>query len=281
MSWLAALGLTLALCPPPDPARDRLRWLAGSRLIDSLRLPSAGAGPAFGRRRAWTVLAGIRWEVRAGVLAAVAAAAAWIACHGNPLLVGVAAVSGWTLCWCGQLLAAERAGGRDRVALAAAAGALAEEYAAGAGLGIALRSAASAAGRFGSMLAEAGLLIDYGAEPQPALGREPLLAPLAAACTLATRSGASIGSLLAGVRADLVAERATRSAVQTAVAGPRSSAALLAGLPAVGLAMGAAMGGHPVRVLVGTPAGSVVLTVGVLLDLLGLIWTLRMTRQRP
>lgn len=294
MSWLAALGLALALCPPPDPARNRLRWLADSRLARSA-LPqaaaglrpaaglglAAGLGSAAGRRRVRAVLAGVRWQTKAGVLAVVAGTAGWVACPGKPLLAVLAAVSAWTLCWCGQLLVAERGGDRDRAALAAAAGALAEEYAAGAGLGPAFRSAAPAAGRFASMLAEAGVLIDFGAEPRPALGREPLLAPLAAACTLAARSGASIGSLLAGVRADLAAERATRAAVRAAVAGPRSSALLLAGLPAVGLVLGAAMGDRPAQVLLDTTAGSVVLTAGVLLDLLGLVWTLLLTRQSP
>ena len=280
--WLTALGLALALCPLPDPARGRLRWLAGSRLIGPITpRPVAGRRSPAGSRLTWTVLAGAPWQARAGAIAVGATAAICLICHGNPLLAATAAASGWTLCWCGQLLVVERAGDRDRAALAAAAGALAEEYAAGAGLGAAFRSAAPAAGRFGGMLAEAGVLSDFGAEPRQALGREPSLAPLAVACTLAARSGASIGSLLAGVRADLAAERAVRAAVHAAVAGPRSSALLLAGLPAVGLAMGAAMGGQPARVLLGTTAGSVVLTVGVLLDLLGLVWTLLLTRQSP
>ena len=109
----------------------------------------------------------------------------------------------------------------------------------------AFRSAAPAAGRFGSALVEAGALAEVGAEPQQALGREPLLAPLAVACALSARSGASMAALLAGVRADLVADRDTRAAVHAAVAGPRASALLLAGLPVLGLLMGAALGADP------------------------------------
>jgi tight adherence protein B len=277
---LAALGLALLLQPAADPTLNRLRWLAGTRL------PRPGpSGPAAaGRprqhasRRAWTVLTRLPWQARAASVAA-ATAITLACCRTAPLLVGAAGLGGWTLCWCWQLLAVEHTADRDRVVLAAAVGALAEEYAAGAGLGAALRSAAPAAGRFGTALVEAAVLADFGAEPQQALGREPLLAPLAVACALAARSGASITSLLAGVRADLAADRATRSAVHAAVAGPRSSALLLAGLPAIGLGMGAAMGADPARVLLRTPAGSVVLTAGVLLDLLGLVWTLLLTRQ--
>jgi tight adherence protein B len=198
-----------------------------------------------------------------------------------PVLSVPAALVGWTLGWGWHLVAAERAANADRAAISAAIAALADEYAAGAGLGPAFRSAAPAAGRFDSVLVEAGLLAEVGAEPQQALSREPLLAPLAVACALSARSGASMAALLAGVRADLVADRDTRAAVHAAVAGPRASALLLTGLPVLGLLLGGALGADPARVLLRTPAGAGALTAGVLLDLLGLVWTLLLTRERP
>ncbi|MDQ2836298.1 MAG: pilus assembly protein TadB, partial [Actinomycetota bacterium] len=133
---------------------------------------------------------------------------------------------------------------------------------------------------FGPALAEAGLLAGRGDAPEAALAGEPALAPLAVACGLVNRTGASFADLLAGVRVELSTDRSTRRSVQAAVSGPRSSAMLLAVLPVVGLAMGAAMGADPGRVLLRTPVGLVALTIGVLLDLSGVLWTLLLTRPR-
>lgn len=121
-------------------------------------------------------------------------------------------------------------------------------------------------------------MASYGAAPDRALAAEPALARLGVACALVNRTGASFTGLLAGIRADLAADRATRRAVAAAVAGPRASAMLLSVLPIVGLAMGTAMGAQPGRTLLHTPIGLAALSAGVLLDLAGLVWTLRLTR---
>ncbi|HET6209242.1 MAG TPA: type II secretion system F family protein [Jatrophihabitans sp.] len=279
ITW-AALGAALLLLPAANPAAGRLRWLAATaRSNPPVAAPRSEASAV--RRRTLAALAGLPWPVTAAVVAVVAAAGVLAGGLSYPVLSVPAAVAGWTLGWCWHLLAVERAADADRSAVAAALGALADEYAAGAGLGAAFRSAAPAAGRFCSALAEAAVLAEVGAEPQQTLGREPMLAPLAVACALAARSGASMSALLAGVRADLAADRDTRAAVRAAVAGPRASALLLTGLPALGLLLGTALGADPARVLLRTPAGAGALTAGVLLDLLGLVWTMLLTRQRP
>jgi tight adherence protein B len=74
------------------------------------------------------------------------------------------------------------------------------------------------------------------------------------------------------------AGRARRRQLAALLAAPRATAALLAGLPAVGLALGAAMGAGPVTVLLHDPAGQGALLVGVLLELAGLAWTGRIVR---
>ena len=281
MIALAALGLALLLVPAVDPAAGRLRWLAGSSRLAG---PMTGSGPrvaAIRRRRVLASLAGLPWPVLAGLLALVGALGVLAGGLRYPVLSVPAALTGWTLGWCWQVVAAERRAAADRAAISAAVAALADEHAAGAGLGPAFRSAAPAAGRYGPALVEAALLADVGAEPQRALNDEPLLAPLAVACALSTQSGASMTALLAGVRAELITDRDTRAAVRAAVAGPRASALLLAGLPVLGLLMGAALGADPARVLLHTPAGAAALTAGVLLNLLGLVWTLLLTRERP
>jgi tight adherence protein B len=277
---LVALGLALLLAPTVDPTAGRLRWLAGSSRLAG---PPAGAVRPVASttpRRVLIAAAGLPWPLLAGLLALGAAAGVLVGGLRYPVLSVPAAVAGATLGWCWHLVAAERSAAADRAAVSAAIAALTDEYAAGASLAAAFGSAAPVAGRFGSVLVEAAMLADVGTEPEAVLGREPLWAPLAVVCALSARSGASMTALLAGVRTDLIADRDTRAAVRAAVAGPRASALLLAGLPVLGLLMGAALGADPARVLLRTAAGAGALTAGVLLDLLGLVWTLLLTRER-
>ena len=125
-------------------------------------------------------------------------------------------------------------GGRDaercRAELAAVVTVLRDEYAAGATIAAAFTAAAALPGRFRAVLAEAATLARGGRDVASALAAEPRLAALAVACDLAGRNGAPLGPALAGVHAELAADQRTARAVRTALAGPRSSAFLLAGL---------------------------------------------------
>jgi tight adherence protein B len=274
---VSLLGLALLLAPTLDPARRRLRWLASSRWGRAAGSRTAGTAVGAG------IVAGSRWWHPAGwprlgqaatATAIAAAAAGWLA---GPVPALLAATAGWTLAWCWRQRSTERELDRAGAALAAAVGALAEEYTAGATVGAALRYCAPVAGRFAPALVEGASLADLGDDPEVALAGQPALAPLAVACRLANRSGASFASLLQGIRADLAADRATRIAVRAAVAGPRSSAVLLVGLPAVGLAMGVAIGADPARILLRSATGLAALSAGVLLNLAGLVWTMLLT----
>ncbi|MBV9592371.1 MAG: hypothetical protein JO147_01035 [Actinobacteria bacterium] len=88
----------------------------------------------------------------------------------------------------------------------------------------------------------------------------------------ATGIGAPTAALVRSLRDDLSARESTRRAVAAALAGPRSSAALLAMLPVVGLGLGSAMGARPSAVLLGSATGRWLLCLGVTLDALGLAW---------
>jgi tight adherence protein B len=184
------------------------------------------------------------------------------------------ALAGWI-----RLLRVERDSERCRAELAAIVGVLRDEYAAGATIAAAFSAAAALPGRFRAAMREAAALARDGHDVTTALATRRQLASLAVACELASRSGAPLGRSLAGVQADLAADQRTSRAVRTALAGPRSSALLLSGLPLIGLAMGSAMGAAPHRVLAHTAAGRLALVVGVALDLAGLAWTLALSRR--
>jgi tight adherence protein B len=102
---------------------------------------------------------------------------------------------------------------------------------------------------------------------------------LAVAWQVSESAGAPLCAVLE--RADQAARagRARRRQLSALLAAPRATAALLAGLPAVGLALGAAIGARPVTVLLHVPAGQGALLAGVVLELVGLAWTDRIVRS--
>jgi tight adherence protein B len=80
----------------------------------------------------------------------------------------------------------------------------------------------------------------------------------------------------AAVEDDLRARSRLRLELRAATAAPRASAALLAGLPVLGLAMGAGIGADPWSVLTGTSVGQALLVAGLGLEAAGLAWSRRL-----
>jgi tight adherence protein B len=70
-----------------------------------------------------------------------------------------------------------------------------------------------------------------------------------------------------------------RREVTAALAGPQATAVLLACLPLAGLAMGAALGADPIGLLAQPSVALVVLVPGLLLEVIGLLWTVGITRR--
>ncbi|MCI3278687.1 type II secretion system F family protein [Streptomyces cylindrosporus] len=140
------------------------------------------------------------------------------------------------------------------------------------GLGEA-QAAVLAAARFGGDVP--GALA--GAARQP--GAEGL-SGLAACWRVAVDQGAGLAAGLDRLAAALRAERDQRADLRAQLAGARSTALMLAALPAVGLLLGAALGADPLHVLLHTGAGMGCLLVGGLLEGLGVWWAMRIVRGR-
>ncbi|WP_229758770.1 type II secretion system F family protein [Peterkaempfera bronchialis] len=103
-------------------------------------------------------------------------------------------------------------------------------------------------------------------------------AAVAACWQVASDSGAGLAAALDRVAEALRADCALRETVRGELAGPRTTALLLAVLPLFGLLLGSALGAEPLRMLLHTPAGLGCLAAGVALEAAGLAWTARIVR---
>ena len=105
------------------------------------------------------------------------------------------------------------------------------------------------------------------------------LAGLAHAWRVATVTGAPVAAVVSRVADDLAGQAEQYRSATSALAGARSSAVLLAGLPVLGLLLGAAMQARPLAVLFGSPSGRLLCLIGIALDALGVLWTERLTTR--
>ncbi|WP_305093680.1 type II secretion system F family protein [Prescottella sp. R16] len=96
---------------------------------------------------------------------------------------------------------------------------------------------------------------------------------IAAAWSVAEARGLALADLLQAARTDLQGRKRFRNRAEAGLSGARATAAVLAGLPVLGVGLGQMMGAAPVRVLLGGGLGSVLLVVGTALVAAGLAWT--------
>lgn len=118
-----------------------------------------------------------------------------------------------------------------------------------------------------------GALREAAREP----GAEGMLG-LAACWRVAVDRGAGLAAGLERLAGALRAERDQRADLRAQLAGARSTAVMLAGLPVLGLLLGSVLGARPLRVLLHTGAGFGCLLVGGVLEAAGLWWALRIVR---
>lgn len=101
---------------------------------------------------------------------------------------------------------------------------------------------------------------------------------VAACWQVAVEGGAGLAAGLDRVADALRAERDQREELAAQLAGPRSTAVVLALLPLFGLLLGTAMGAAPLRVLLHSTGGLVCLVAGALLEWAGVVWVARLVR---
>jgi tight adherence protein B len=184
----------------------------------------------------------------------------------------------------GAARAARRAAQRRREAVVEVCTALAAELRAGQDLAGALVRAAGSGGAVSvipSALAAAATAADIPTalrRDAAAAGAEALR-QVAACWQVAGESGASMAPGLQRLAQALRAEESHRRSVTAALAAPRATAWLLAGLPVIAVLMGTGLGARPLHVLLGTPAGGVLLLAGLGLTAAGVVWTDRLARH--
>jgi tight adherence protein B len=254
----ALLAAAAAVLLWPDPRVERRRRMADRPewpvrpAVEELPLPALAAGVAavLGATASTPLVA-----VLAAVLAAVGARA-WRARQ----RAGRSAVRLLALTDGLGALAAELRSGRALTTATDAAVAACGDEATGRSLARAVRAPGSG---------PATTDLDDGV-PADALER------ISAAVRLSARTGCSLAGVLGAVEDDLRARRRLGDELRSATAGPGASATLLAGLPALGLAMGSGVGADPWRVLTTTGTGQVLLVLGVTLELAGVAWSRRL-----
>ena len=205
---------------------------------------------------------------RIPVTAACAAAGAVVL--GRVTLAVAGAMAGATAIHVLRARRAASAERRRRAAAAAYLGAVSTNLQAGATLPDALA-------RAGEQVGEAQVRADAmriahqartGARLEP---RVPELERLGVLWTLSVSRGVPLAKLIAALRDDIDHANRHRDATRAALAGPQTTAAVLAALPAAGVLMGTAMGASPIAFLTGGGLGGVLLVAGTALVCAGVL----------
>ncbi|MEZ0341707.1 type II secretion system F family protein [Mycobacterium sp. pV006] len=251
---VAGLVLAVAVLVAPGPARHRIAVPAAERRV---RVPAS----------AFAVLG-------------CAVSALWL----PPTAVAASAVLAATLSFrrrC-RRRAAERT--RDTETLQGALDLLVGELRVGAHPVMALSAAAAeSCGRVAESLQTVAARARLGADVAAGLRVEGVRSAspahwdrLAACWELAHTQGLAIATLVEAAQRDIAERHRFRGRVEAGLAGVRATAAVLAGLPVVGLLLGQAVGADPLRFLIEEPLGGWLLLIGALFICAGLLWSDRL-----
>lgn len=108
---------------------------------------------------------------------------------------------------------------------------------------------------------------------------QPVLASVAACWSVAATRGAGLGDALDRLVVQERRAEEVRRQLAAHLAAPRATARMLALLPAFGLGLGLVIGGDPIGWLLGTRLGWMCLGLGLLLIVLGLMWSSRIASR--
>lgn len=258
----AAFALGLAVLVSPGSSKSRAKAL-NARPLRRLRLPVVPCAICVGA--AMSMLAPISVVVALGLLAA-------------------------TLLRRGRLLRRRTERGEEARALQDALDALVAELRVGVHPVAAVEAAAAEArGSVSASLSAVAARAKLGADVAAGLRvqGQRSAAPecwerLAVCWQLAHDHGVGIATLMQAAAHDIAERERFRSHVDAGMAGARATAAILAGLPVLGLLLGHAIGADPVGFLLSGGAGGWLLVAGTSLICCGLLWsdsiTTRVTR---
>ncbi len=262
-TWLALCAAVL-LVPLGNPVSERLQ---------SLRLRGRVAAPrSHARRPGW---GGFRPTSATSPLVG-AISLLVVSVRAGPVLGAAAALVAATASWLATAAVRRRAAEQSLARLLAAVRLVVAEVAAGASPDAAMTAAAEADPSRRRAFEAAAAALRAGDDPAVALAADPALRGFGRAWAVAAVTGAPVTAVLERVAADLADRREQDAAVSAALAGPRSSAVVLAALPVLGILLGLGMDADPLAFLFGSAAGQLVCLVGVACDVLGLLWTRRL-----
>jgi tight adherence protein B len=100
---------------------------------------------------------------------------------------------------------------------------------------------------------------------------------LAVCWQLAQTHGLAMATLMRAAQRDIVERTRFSARVSAGMAGARATAAVLAGLPVLGIGLGQLLGANPLAFLLSGGVGGVLLVIGVTLGCVGLLWSDRIT----
>nr|WP_288870650.1 type II secretion system F family protein [uncultured Corynebacterium sp.] len=227
-----------AACPPPAP---------GARIAPrSLAVPP-------------------RIVIPLGIGAVVLAALAF----DRASLVIALAMGAATVVWVADTQRRARAASKRTEAVATFLGHLGTNVEAGAPLHAALERAAEHTPR--EIARDVAHLIHHVTTGAPLAAETDEFARIAPLFALSASRGVPLSRLVAAARDDIDHARRHRATTNAALAGPKTTAVVLALLPFAGLLMGAAMGANPLALLTGGGLGGALLTVGTALVCAGVI----------
>jgi tight adherence protein B len=253
---VGSLLLSAALVAFPSSPRRRLATLGRHR-----RLPRGAAGSVA----ACALVAAAVLLPTTTVLAVAVVGATVVLRHRRRRRIRCALHEGRTLETALDVLVGELRVGAHPVR---AFGVAADET--GGPVGVALRAVAARA-RLGADVT-AGLRVAARSSALPAHWHR-----LAVCWQLASEQGLAIATLMRAAQRDIAERQRFTARVSSSMAGARATAAILAGLPALGVLLGQLLGARPLSFLLSGNAGGWLLVIGSLLACAGLLWADRIT----